>query len=181
MLMGHPDRLSVDESLGKEPTHVIACIAQAVQYTTCSVQVSKGWKPSMSKSFWLAFAAYLVPSFPLGYFWHLTTLREQYERLAMYREPVIILLGLASMLVQGLIYAWIFPRLFSTARIDWMSSAALFALIFGLLAWSFTSLPVAAKYRMTSVGSFLALESGFTVLQFVVVAPLIALAWRYRV
>jgi hypothetical protein len=134
----------------------------------------------MNKSFWLAFAAYLIPTFPLGYFWHLTTFREQYERLAMYREPVIIPLGLASMLVQGLIFAWVYPRVFSTARSNWLRSAAAFALVFGLLAWSFTTLPVAAKYRMTSVSSFMTLETCFTILQFAVVSPLIALAWRDR-
>ena len=132
----------------------------------------------MNKSYWLAFAAYLVPTFPLGYFWHLSTFREQYERLEMFREPVIIPLGLASMLIQGLIFSWIYPRLFSTARDAWVGSALSFALVFGLLAWSFMVLPVAAKYRMTSIGGFMALESAFTVLQYAVVAPLIALAWR---
>ena len=134
----------------------------------------------MSKSFWLAFAPYVVPTFPLGYFWHLSTFKEHYERLEMYREPVLIPPGLASMLVQGLVFAWAYPRLFSTARSDWHGSAMAFAAIFGLLAWSFTTLPVVAKYRMTSVGSFMALESAFTALQFAVVAPLIALAWRDR-
>lgn len=130
----------------------------------------------MNQSFWLAFAAYLLPAFPLGYFWHLTTFREQYQRLEIYREQVIIPFGLASMILQGLVYAWLYPRLFSTARNEWLSSAGYFALIFGVLAWSFTTLPVAAKYRMASIGSFLALETSFTVLQFLVVSPLIALA-----
>jgi hypothetical protein len=47
-----------------------------------------------------------------------------------------------------------------------------------VLAWTFTTLPVAAKYRMTSVSFFLLLESAFTVVQFLVVSPLVALAWR---
>jgi hypothetical protein len=47
-----------------------------------------------------------------------------------------------------------------------------------MLAWSFTTLPVAAKYRMSSVGDFVLLETSFTILQFAVVAPLIALAYR---
>ena len=132
----------------------------------------------MNKSYWLAFAAYLLPTFPLGYFWHLKTFQQQYERLAIYREQVIIPFGLATMVIQGLVFAWLYPRLFSTARADWLTSAAGFAAVFGLFAWSFTTLPVAAKYRMSSVESFLALETGFTVLQFAVVAPLIALAWR---
>lgn len=134
----------------------------------------------MSRPFWLAFAAYLVPTFPLGYLWHLKVFHAQYERLAMYRESVLIPLGLASMLVQGLLFAWLYPRLFDTNRGAWLSSAGSFALVFGALAWSFTTLPIAAKYRMTSVASFMALETAFTAVQFVAVAPLIALAWRDR-
>jgi hypothetical protein len=132
----------------------------------------------MGRSFWLAVAAYLLPTFPLGYFWHLTTFREQYDRLGIYREQVIIPFGLASMLVQALLFAWMYPRIFSTSSDAWLSSAAGFALTFGLLALSFTTLPVAAKYRMTSVRSFLLLETGFTIVQFLVVSPLVALAWR---
>ncbi len=132
----------------------------------------------MGRPFWLAVAAYLVPTFPLGYFWHLTTFRAQYDRLAMYREPVLIPLGLSSMLIQAVLFAWLYPRVFSTSRDLWLQSAGGFALVVGVLAWSFTTLPVAAKYRMTSVSQFLLLESAFTVVQFLVVAPLIALAWR---
>jgi hypothetical protein len=39
-------------------------------------------------------------------------------------------------------------------------------------------LPVAAKYQMTSVMDFMTLETGFTLFQFAVVAPLIA--WAHR-
>jgi hypothetical protein len=44
--------------------------------------------------------------------------------------------------------------------------------------WSFTTLPVAAKYNMTSVADFLKLETAFTAAQFIVVAPLMALSFR---
>jgi hypothetical protein len=73
----------------------------------------------LKSSFWLAVAAYLVPTFPLGYVWHLVSFGEQYHRLEMYR-----------------------------------------------------------KHRMASVPDFMLLETAFTALQFAVVAPLIALAWR---
>jgi hypothetical protein len=134
----------------------------------------------MNSAFWKAFAAYLLPTFPMGYFWHLTTFKAQYESLGLYRHEVIIPLGLLSMVAQGLLFAWMYPRLFSTARDRWRTSAMQCAAVFGVLAWSFTTPPVAAKYQMTSVHLFLALESGFNVLQFLVVAPLIALAWRDR-
>ena len=132
----------------------------------------------MKKSFSLAMLAYLLPTFPLGYAWHLVTFKDAYDRLDLYRAEVIIPFGLASMLLQAVIFAWAYPKLFSTRRDDWLASAARFAGIFAALAWSFTTLPVAAKYQMSSVTEFLKLESAFTLLQFAIVSPLIALAYR---
>jgi len=131
----------------------------------------------MDKRFWLAVLAYLVPSFPLGYLWHLTVFADRYHQLAMYREQVIIPMGLASMLTQAVLYAWAYPRLFGHLK-DWKAGALGFGVFFGLLAWSFVVLPVAAKYRMTSVTDFVVLETGFTLLQYLVVAPCVALAYR---
>ena len=128
--------------------------------------------------FWLAVAAYLLPTFPLGYFWHLVTFHEEYERLAIYRPDVVIPLGLASMTIQAVVFAAVYPRLFDTTREAWWRGALGFFLTSSILSWSFTTLPVAAKYQMTSVPLFLALETTFTLLQFAVVSPLIALAWR---
>jgi cytochrome c oxidase subunit IV len=132
----------------------------------------------MTKKFWLAVAAYVLPTFPLGYFWHLSTFKANYDALQLYRPDVIIPMGLASMLIQGAILAWAYPKLFSTARRDWLASAAKFFGTLGVLAWSLIVLPVAAKFGMTSVANFMTLETGFEALQFLVVSPLIALAWR---
>ena len=134
----------------------------------------------MTSKFWLAAAAYILPTFPLGYFWHLSTFKAQYDALSIFRPDIIIPMGLASMFIQGLIFAHLYPRLFSTNRGDWSKSAAKFFLIFATLAWSFLVLPVAAKYNMTSVPKFMLLETSFTVLQYLITSPLIALAWRSR-
>jgi len=134
----------------------------------------------MKRSFWLAVLAYLLPTFPLGYVWHLVTFHEAYARLALYRADVIIPMGLGSMIIQSLFFAWAYPRLFSTRRADWTGSALRFFAAFAALAWSFTTLPVAAKYQMTSVRDFMMLETAFTIVQFAIVAPLIALAYRER-
>ena len=53
----------------------------------------------------LAVLAYVVPTFPLGYFWHLTFFAERYKELEVYRDDLIFPLGLVSMLVQGIIWA----------------------------------------------------------------------------
>jgi hypothetical protein len=127
--------------------------------------------------FWLAFLAYLIPTFPLGYFWHLRIFAKAYEELDMYRKDVIIPMGIASMVIQGLFFAWVFPKLFAQTLANWPSNAFWFFAIFGTLAWSFLVLPVAAKYRMRSVRKFMALETAFTAIQFAVTGIAIALVY----
>lgn len=132
----------------------------------------------MSKKFWLAVAAYVLPTFPLGYLWHLSTFKTTYDALLIYRPDVIIPMGLSSMIIQGLVFAYLYPKLFDTARDKWLAGALKFFAIFGALAWSLLVLPVAAKVNMTSVSTFLMLETAFTAIQFAVAGLLIALAWR---
>jgi len=132
----------------------------------------------IASSFWWAAAAYLVPTFPLGYFWHLKIFRAQYDQLEVYRPQVIVPLGLTTMIIQAALYAWVYPRLFSTAHDAWLTSALQFGAFFGVMAWSLAVLPAAAKYRMTSVGAYVRLETAFTALHYTIVSPLIALAWR---
>jgi hypothetical protein len=114
----------------------------------------------------------------VGYFWHLVTFADRYHQLAMYRDDMIIPLGLASMTVQALLFGWVYPRLFVSQGTHWLRGATSFGLVFGGLAWSFAVLPVAAKYRTASVPDFLVLETTFTALQFLIVSPLIALVYR---
>lgn len=133
---------------------------------------------TMNRYFLRALAAYLLPTFVLGYLWHLVLFAERYGALALYRAEVVIPFGLASMVIQGLVCAWAFPLLFPVGRDVWVRGAIRFTIVFGLLAWSFTTLPVAAKYDMTSIPAFLTLESAFTAVQFLIVAPLMALAYR---
>ena len=132
----------------------------------------------MKKSYLLAVFAYLVPTFITGFVWHLVAFHDVYIRLNLYRPDPIIPFGLASMIVQGLIFAWAYPRLFDTERSSWVRGAVRAGLIYATLSWSFTTIAVAAKYPMTSISEYVLIETLFTVVQFALVAPLMALAWR---
>lgn len=132
----------------------------------------------MKKPFVLAVLAYLVPTFVSAYLWHLVVFHDAYARLEIYRPDVIVPFGFVAILLQGLCFAWAYPRLFSTGRQDWAKSALRSGLFFAVLSWTFTTLSVAAKHQMTSVSDFLAIETGYTLLQFALVAPLMALAYR---
>jgi hypothetical protein len=120
--------------------------------------------------------AYLVPTFILGFVWHLKWFHAYYRDLEIYRPDVIIPFGFLSMLLQGTIFAVAYPRLI--ARPESLSGGLLFAAGAALLSWSFTTLAVAAKHRMTSVPRFVAIETGFTAVQFLLVGPLLALSSR---
>jgi hypothetical protein len=86
----------------------------------------------------LAVLAYLVPTFFLGFVWHLVLFDGYYHALLSY----------------GAVGA--------------------------LLSWSFTTPAVAAKNVMASVPDYLLIETAFTLVEWVIVAPLTALAWSWR-
>ena len=133
----------------------------------------------MNRRFWLGLAAYVLPTFPLGYVWHLVLFAPQYHALQIYRPDVIIPFGLLSMLIQGALLSWLFPKIAGNG-IDapWFWQGLKFGFFVGLFAWTMTTVAVAAKHVMTSVPLFLALETGFTIVQYAIVGPLIALAYR---
>jgi hypothetical protein len=130
------------------------------------------------RSFWLGIAAYLLPTFPIAYAWHLVWFAPSYEALGIYRPDPIIPFGFASMLIQGAIFSWAYPRLFADRGSAILRPGLRYGAGLAVLSWSFTTLAVAAKNIMGSVPTYMVLETGFTVLQFVIVGPLIALAWR---
>ncbi|MGE0315970.1 MAG: hypothetical protein AB7P21_30515 [Lautropia sp.] len=134
--------------------------------------------PRRSFPFVRAVLAYLLPTFAIGFVWHLVAFHAHYTQLAIYRAEPLIPFGFASMVVQALVFAWAYPRLFDTDRAVWKRSALRAGLVFAALSWSFTTLAVAAKHPMSSVADYVLIETAFTVCQFAIVAPLIALAWR---
>ena len=72
-----------------------------------------GGRAFSRSSFWLGVAAYLVPTFPIAYAWHLVLFAPAYEALGIYRPDPIIPFGFASMVIQGIIFSWAYPRLFA--------------------------------------------------------------------
>jgi hypothetical protein len=128
-----------------------------------------------TRGFWLGVAAHLVPTFPIAYAWRLAVFAPAYDALGIYRPDPIIPLGLASMPIQGVVFSWAYPRLFpDRGNRIWRPG-----FVDGfVLSWSFTTLAVAAKNIMGSVPTCIELETGFTLLQFAVVGPLIALVHR---
>jgi hypothetical protein len=130
--------------------------------------------------FLLGVLAYLVPTFALGFVWHLILFEQYYKALAMYRNDVIIPFGLFSMLIQAVIFAWIYQQVFARSNGTPFSRGLLYAAGGAVLSWSFTTIAVAAKNVMTSVPDYLAIETAFTAVQWIMVGPLTVLAFSQR-
>ena len=131
----------------------------------------------MTRRFILNLLAYVIPTFILGFVWHLVLFASYYRDLGIYRADVIIPLGLSSMVLQGAVFAFVYPRL--VAEPDSLAGALRFGAVAALLSWTFTTLAVAAKHPMTSIGGFVAIETAFTVVQFLLVSPLLAFSSRW--
>ncbi len=127
----------------------------------------------------LAILAYMLPTFPLGFFWHLTVFADYYRSLQVYRDDIVIPFGVASMLIQAVIWALVYERLFSGETI-WRG-ALKFASLACPLAWSFMVLAVSAKHQMASVSGYLLIETLFMLVHYAVVSPLIAAVYARRV
>jgi hypothetical protein len=132
---------------------------------------------NMTKRIAIGAFSYLIPTFALGFVWHLVAFKGYYEALAMYRKEVIIPFGFLSMSIQAVLFAWIYARVFA-AWSDAKSRVFGYAAFGAALSWSFTTIAVAAKNVMSSVPDYLLIETGFTVVQWLIVGPLTVLLLR---
>jgi hypothetical protein len=130
-----------------------------------------------SKRFLLAVLAYLVPTFALGFVWHLFAFDSYYAALEIYRAEIIVPFGFLSMLVQAMLFALVFRWGFADMPGGTLRRGLLYAAFGAALSWSFTTLAVAAKNVMTSVPDYLLIETAFTLVQWIMVGPLTAVVF----
>jgi len=131
----------------------------------------------MTLRFVFGVLAYLVPTFALGFIWHLVLFQRDYEALAIYRQDIIIPFGFLAMAIQACLFGWIYQQGFAARAGSVMARGFAYAAFGAVLSWTFTTLAVAAKNRMGSVPDFLLIETLFTVAQWLMVGPLTALAF----
>jgi hypothetical protein len=131
----------------------------------------------MMMRFGLAILAYVVPTFALGFVWHLMLFKSYYAALAIYRSDIIIPFGFLAMLIQAIAFAWFYERAFARLGGTLLSRGLVYAAVGAVLSWSFTTIAVAAKNVMTSVPDYLMIETAFTLVQWIMVGPLTAFAF----
>lgn len=121
--------------------------------------------------------AYIIPTMFLGYVWHFTIFKDLYESLGIYnRTEPIIPLGFFSMIVQGVIIAYLYP--YYAKGNSSIKKAVVFSLTLGLFLFSVSTLANAAKIVVLSMSEWLLVQFAFHLLQFLVAGLLIGLVNR---
>jgi len=119
----------------------------------------------VSKKFIYAALTYIVISMALGMAWHFVFFKELYHSLGIYnRVDPIIPLGLTSMVIQGMIVAYLYPLYDRDGR--GALEGVKFGLLMGLFLYSVSTLANAAKIEVTSMTSWLVIQTAFHLMQF---------------
>jgi hypothetical protein len=129
-----------------------------------------------TKKFVLAVLVYVVLTFVIAAGWHLVLFKSMYEELAIFtRKEPLIPLGVISMLLQGLVLAYLYPRLSGTGTP--LVKGIKFGLLVGVLMASIAVFAEAGKQFVTSLPTWLAFESTYYLLQFGVVGVGMAMVY----
>lgn len=119
------------------------------------------------KRFALAVLAYVVPTFILGFTWHLVLFKAVYDAFGVYnRAEPIIPLGLGTMIVQGVVLAWLYGRAADAGAASSRRDALAFCLVMGVFFTSGTVVALAAKAVIHDLAGWFAYSFAFSGLQF---------------
>jgi hypothetical protein len=113
-------------------------------------------------SFYLFLLGYLVVSFALGAVWHMVFFKEYYKKLAIYSniDKPRFSFGLTSMLLQGIVFAYVYPLI---------ASPLLFGLGLFMILTSFAVFAEAGKQNTTSLSGFVTIQTAFSAVQTILV------------
>ena len=115
--------------------------------------------------FFLAVLSYIILSFAIAYPWHLIWFHDLYVSWgAVTRKEPIVMLGVFTMIIQGSVIAYLFPRFQKGGNP--IVEGVLFSWLIGLVIWSVMGPATAAKFNIEPVPTFLTYHTIFQILQF---------------
>ncbi|MBI3291975.1 MAG: DUF1761 domain-containing protein [Elusimicrobia bacterium] len=130
----------------------------------------------MRRGFWWATLGYAVVTLVLGMIWHFVWFHNLYHQLGIYnRQEPIIPLGMLSMLIQGLVLAYLYPFFYKAGHP--ITQGITYGLLMGLYMYSVSTLANAAKIVVAPISTWLGIQALFHAVQFVLAGALIGLAY----
>lgn len=117
------------------------------------------------KKLLLATLSYFVLTMALAYPWHLIWFHDIYKEIgAVQREEPIMILGISSIIIQGLVIAYLYPFYYKSGNP--VFHGIKFSLLIGLMVYTVVVFANAAKFLIEPVSTFLLYGTAFSLLQF---------------
>lgn len=130
------------------------------------------------KKHMLSVLAYAVATFITQAVSHFIVNADHYASVTFIRKETIFPLGIFSMLIQGSILAYLYPRTMGARRS--IADACKFAWLAGGILVSYIALAEAAKYSVPSVPSWVTVEAVAGFVQFTFYGVLLGIVHRER-
>ena len=113
----------------------------------------------------LATLAFAVVTMLIAAPWHFFFFKDLYHSLGIYnRAEPIVPLGFLSMLMQGVVMAFIYPRYYKGG--SHYKEAIQFSLLMGVFLFSISTFANAAKIEVSPMGTWLVVQTAFHLIQF---------------
>ena len=110
--------------------------------------------------------AYIIVAFPLAVVWHMKIFRTKYMAWQYFGEDVKPILGLSSMLVQGIVLSYGYSVL-NVAHSSLMTGIS-YSLVMGLFLWSVHVLATMGKSSKVRHFEFFTMETVYLAIQFLI-------------
>jgi hypothetical protein len=162
----------------------IACVLQVSKYLSLQNKslTSCPWggiMRSRSLTFVLTIVAYCICTFGVQGASHFAINADHYAQMGILRAEPIVPMGITSMLIQGTLFALLFPVFNRGGSV--IRNALVFSWAIGAFLVSYIALGEAGKYAIPSIGSWLAVEVTAAAVQFSLFGLLLGLLHRSTV
>jgi hypothetical protein len=108
--------------------------------------------------------AYIATTFAVQGGSHFGVNADYYAAIPIMRAQPIVAMGLASMVIQGLIFAWLYPAF--AAGASTVRKAVLFSWTLGAFLASYIALGEAGQYAIPSISRWIAVEGSVALVQY---------------
>lgn len=124
----------------------------------------------------LATASYVVLTMMTAYPWHMIWFHDLYVGMGAYTRPEPnILLGMLSMLMQGVIIAYLYPFYYQVGKP--VIQGIKFSIIIGSIVYSVMGFAMAAKIDINPISTYLLYNLAFQFIQFVLTGAALGLIY----
>lgn len=123
--------------------------------------------------------AYFIITMAWAYPWHMVFFHEQYVAMgAFQRAAPIMPLGIAAILIQGIVIGYLYPFYDNGGRP--IIQGIKFNLIIGLMTYTAMGFATAAKFQIEPVLQFLTYHTIFQAIQFILTGVALGLIYKRK-